>query len=186
MIFHFRVRCARSGRRGRGRCWHFAPEQRQKKLEQGLPSRETSEIVTFSVSRQHGSLGICCRNRFSHRADRDKHLSGKRMGGGVSFMINDSWCNHNNIQELKSFCSPNLEFLTIKCRPFYQPREFSTVIVTTVYIPPQADTNTALKELLWTLCKLETKCPEATFIVAEDFNKAYLRTGLTKFYQHTY
>jgi hypothetical protein len=48
-----------------------------------------------------------------HRADRDKHLSGKRKGGGVCVMINDSWCNYNNIQELKSFCSPNLEFLTI-------------------------------------------------------------------------
>jgi hypothetical protein len=33
---------------------------------QGLPSRETSEIATFSVSRKHGSLGIHCRN--SHRA----------------------------------------------------------------------------------------------------------------------
>ena len=57
-----------------------------------------------------------------HRADREKHLSGKRKGGGVCFMINDSWCNHNNIQELKSFCSLDLEFLTIKCRPFYLPR----------------------------------------------------------------
>ena len=51
-----------------------------------------------------------------HRADRDKHFSGKRNGGGVCFMINDSWCNHNNIQELKSSCSPNLEFLTINHR----------------------------------------------------------------------
>jgi hypothetical protein len=50
-----------------------------------------------------------------HHADRDKHLSGKRKGGGVCFMINDSWCNHNNIQELKYFCSPDLDFLTIKC-----------------------------------------------------------------------
>jgi hypothetical protein len=48
---------------------------------------------------------------FMHHADSDKHLSGKN-GGVVCFMINDSWCNHNNIQEIKSFCSPNLEFLT--------------------------------------------------------------------------
>ena len=30
------------------------------------------------------------------------------------------------------------------------------VIVTALYIPPQSDTTSALKELYWTLCKLET------------------------------
>ena len=99
-------------------------------------------------------------------------------------MINESWCDHNNIQELKSFCSPDLEFLTIKCQPHYLPREFSLIIITAVYIP-QADTSTALKELHWTLCKLETTYPEAAFIVAGDFNKANLKTRLPKFYQHT-
>jgi hypothetical protein len=44
-----------------------------------------------------------------------------------------------------------------------------------VYIPPQVDTKTAIKELHWTLCKLETLYPEAAFIVAGDFNKANLR-----------
>ena len=116
---------------------------------------------------------------FMHRADRNKHLSGKKKGGGVCFMINDSWYNHNNIQELKSFCSPDLEFLTIKCRLYHLLRQFSSVIVTAVYIPPQADTTTALKELHWTLCKLETIYPEAAFIVAGDFNKANLRTRLS-------
>jgi hypothetical protein len=97
-------------------------------------------------------------------------------------MINDGWCN-NNIQELKSFCSPKLAFLTIKCRPFYQPREFSSVIVTAVYIPPQAD-KTALKELHWTLCKQEIIYPEGAFIVDGDFNKANFRTKLPKFHHH--
>jgi hypothetical protein len=53
-----------------------------------------------------------------------------------------------------------------------------------VYIPPQVDTTTALKELHWTLYKLETIYSEAAFIVAGDFNKANLRTRLPKFYQH--
>ena len=102
-----------------------------------------------------------------HRADRDEHLSGKRKGGGVCFMIN-SWCNYNNVQEHKSFCSPDLEFLTTKCQPYYLPREFSSVIITAVYIPSQADTAAALKELHWTLYKLETIYPEDAFIVAGD------------------
>ena len=80
-------------------------------------------------------------------------------------MINDSRCNCYNIQELKSFCSPDLEYLTFKCRPYYLEREFSLVIVKAMYIPQQANTKTALKELHWTLCKLETIYPEAAFIV---------------------
>uniref|UniRef100_A0A8C8EX64 Cyclin-dependent kinase 8 n=1 Tax=Oncorhynchus tshawytscha TaxID=74940 RepID=A0A8C8EX64_ONCTS len=48
----------------------------------------------------------------THRADRNKHLSGKKTGGGVCLMANVTWCDERNIQELKSFCSPDLEFLT--------------------------------------------------------------------------
>uniref|UniRef100_A0A8C7RMN2 trypsin n=1 Tax=Oncorhynchus mykiss TaxID=8022 RepID=A0A8C7RMN2_ONCMY len=62
--------------------------------------------------------------------------------------------------------------------------KFLSVIVTAVFIPPQADTKTALKELHWTLCKLETIYPEAAFIVAGDFKTVNLRTRLPKFYQH--
>uniref|UniRef100_A0A8K9USR6 Reverse transcriptase domain-containing protein n=1 Tax=Oncorhynchus mykiss TaxID=8022 RepID=A0A8K9USR6_ONCMY len=120
----------------------------------------------------------------THRADRNKHLSGKKRGGGVCLMANVTWCDERNIQELKSFCSPDLEFLTSKCRPHYLPREFSSIIITAVYIPPQADTSMALNELYLTLCKLETIYPEAAFIVAGDFNKANLKTRLPKFYQH--
>ena len=35
---------------------------------------------------------------FMRHADRNKRLSGRKKGGGVCLMINDSWCNHNNIQ----------------------------------------------------------------------------------------
>ena len=42
----------------------------------------------------------------------------------------------------------------------------------------------ALKELNWTLCKLETTYPEAVFIVAGYFNQANLKTKLPKFYHH--
>jgi hypothetical protein len=42
----------------------------------------------------------------------------------------------------------------------------------------------ALKELHWTLCKLETIYPEAASVEAGDFNKANLRKRQPKFYQH--
>ena len=100
-------------------------------------------------------------------------------------MINETWCEHNNTQELRSFCSPDLEFLTIKCRPHYLPMEFSLIIITAVYIRPQADTSMDLNELDLTLYKLETTYLEAAFIEAGDFNKANLKTRLPKFYHCT-
>ncbi len=48
---------------------------------------------------------------------------------------------------IKSFCSPDLEFHTLLCRPFWLPRDFTAIIITAVYIPPQANTDQALKEL---------------------------------------
>jgi hypothetical protein len=48
-----------------------------------------------------------------HHAGRNKELSRKKKGRGVGFMINYSWCG---VLELKSFCSPDLEYPTIKCR----------------------------------------------------------------------
>jgi len=41
----------------------------------------------------------------------------------------------------------------ISSRPFYLPREFSTVIISVVYIPPPADTDMALSDLHDVLCR---------------------------------
>ncbi len=58
--------------------------------------------------------------------------AGKIKGGGVCFMINKKWCDPRNISILSRSCSPHLEHLSIICRPFYLPREFSAVIATAV------------------------------------------------------
>ncbi len=73
--------------------------------------------------------------------------AGKTKGGGVCFMINKKWCDPRNISILSRSYSPHLEHLSIICRPFYLPREFTSIIVTAVYIPPQADTSLALSKL---------------------------------------
>ncbi len=78
-----------------------------------------------------------------HRSDRTKELTGKSRGGGVCFYINNLWCDERNIHSIKSFCSPDLEFHTLLCRPFWLPREFTAIIITAVYIPPQANTDQA-------------------------------------------
>ncbi|KAI4898535.1 hypothetical protein NFI96_016281, partial [Prochilodus magdalenae] len=63
-------------------------------------------------------------------------------------------------------------------------REFSSIILTTVYIPPQADKSRALKALYETINRLENSHPEAVLIVVWDFNRANLIMVLPKYYQH--
>ncbi|XP_076734249.1 uncharacterized protein lrrc38a isoform X1 [Maylandia zebra] len=120
---------------------------------------------------------------FVLRADRTAE-SNKTKGGEVCFMVNKNWCDSRSISTLSSGCSPHLEFLSIKCRPFYLPRELTSVIATAVYIPPQADTGMALSELHDVLSSLQNKDPGAALIVAGDFNKANLRQIMPNFYQH--
>ncbi len=111
-----------------------------------------------------------------HRSDRTKELTGKSTGGGVCFFINNSSCDERNLHSIKSFCSPDLEFHMLLCRPFWLPREFTAIIITAVYIPPQANTDQALKELYGNISEQETTYPDAAFIVTGDFNKANFRT----------
>ncbi len=102
----------------------------------------------------------------------------------MCFMINKKWCDPRNISILSCSCSPHLEHLSIICRPFYLPREFSSIVITSVYIPPQADTSLALPNLHDVLSGYNNKHPDAAFIIAGDFNKANLKKVLPNFHQH--
>ncbi len=110
--------------------------------------------------------------------------AGKTKGGGMCFMINKKWCDPRNISILSCSCSPHLEHLSIICRPFYLPREFSSIVVTAVYIPPQAETSLALSKLHDVLSGYINKHPDAAFIIAGDFNKANLKMVIPNFHQH--
>ncbi len=110
--------------------------------------------------------------------------TGKTKGGGVCFMINKKWCDPRNISILSRSCSPHLEHLSIICRPFYLPWEFTLIIVTAVYIPPQADTGLALSKLHDELSGYINKHTGAACIIAGDFNKANLRKVMLNFQQH--
>ena len=48
--------------------------------------------------------------------------SGKSKGGGVCCMVNNLWCSD---VEILCFCSPNLENLMSRCRPYHIPMEFT-------------------------------------------------------------
>ncbi|KAI4889071.1 hypothetical protein NFI96_016104, partial [Prochilodus magdalenae] len=77
-----------------------------------------------------------------------------------------------------------LDLLVVKCRPFYLPREFSTVFILAVYIPPRANSAAALGLLHDAISKQETAHPDAVFTVTGDFNHCSLRTVLPKYHQH--
>ncbi len=119
-----------------------------------------------------------------HRSDRAKELTGKSRGGGVCFYINNLWCDERNLHFIKSFCSPDLEFHMLLCQRFWLPREFTTIIITAVFIPPQANTDQALKELYGNISEQETTHPDVAFVVTGDFNKANFRTIAPKYLQH--
>uniref|UniRef100_A0A8C7FJH4 Mitochondrial glutamate carrier 1 n=1 Tax=Oncorhynchus kisutch TaxID=8019 RepID=A0A8C7FJH4_ONCKI len=43
----------------------------------------------------------------------------KTRGGGLCLFVNNSWCTKSNIKEVSRFCSPEVEYLMISCRPHY-------------------------------------------------------------------
>lgn len=71
-----------------------------------------------------------------HRTDRVVSTSSKLHGRGLTIYINNSWCW--DAKTIFKFCSKDVEFLTVKCRPFYLPCELTTVFITAVYVPRSA------------------------------------------------
>jgi hypothetical protein len=84
----------------------------------------------------------------------------------------------SNFKEVSRYCSPEVEYLMISCRPHYLPREFSSILLVAVYIPPQTDagTETALNKLYKAISKKQNAHPEVALLVAEDFNAGKLKS----------
>ncbi|KAK3565557.1 hypothetical protein QTP86_012217 [Hemibagrus guttatus] len=116
------------------------------------------------------------------RADRVAESAGKSRGGGTCFYINERWCT--DVTVLKKTCCPDLEAFFINCKPFYSPREFSSFILVSVYIPPQAHVSSALQHLADEITHTEQQHPDSVIIILGDFNKANLSHELPKFKQH--
>lgn len=81
------------------------------------------------------------------RLDRNFAASNKSKWGGVSILINLRWCSDAKI--INRECSSDIENITICCRPFYLPREFSCCFVTAVYIQPRAKAESANRKQPW-------------------------------------
>ncbi len=116
------------------------------------------------------------------RTERKSSQGKAKVGAFVS--ISTTRGVMKGIYTIKSFCSPDLEFHMLLCRPFWLPREFTAFIITAVYIPPQANTDQALRELYGNISEQETAHPDAAFVITGDFNKANFRTIAPKYFQH--
>ena len=54
-------------------------------------------------------------------------------------MVNKRWCIDSKL--ISTLCSRDLETITVDCRPFYSPREFASIVLMGVYIPPRCRRN---------------------------------------------
>lgn len=75
----------------------------------------------------------------------------------------------------------------MKCLPFYLLREFTSIAIVTVYIPPCANAKEALKELHNAISEKQAAHPDAFLTASGDFKHVNLKTVLPtqdKFYQH--
>ncbi len=119
-----------------------------------------------------------------YRADRALIEGGKRRGGGLCVYINNVWCRDAVV--VCKHCSPLVEFMIIKCRPFYLPREYTAILLVAVYIPPNSNNNRseALNYLYQHISEQQTAHPDAFLILAGDFNHADLKSVFPKIYQH--
>lgn len=116
------------------------------------------------------------------RLDRDAQVTGKKLGGGVCIYINEGWCNNYTLRD--SYCSEDIELLSISLRPFYLPREFGQVFVTVVYIHPRANTRVAANRICDTVVKLENIAPDAPKFILGDFNACSIKSVLPNYYQY--
>ena len=77
-----------------------------------------------------------------------------------------------------------LETLIINCRPFYSPREFSSVVLVGVYIPPEVNAAKAINQLADQILSMENANPDSVVIVVCNFNHTCLSKALPRYKQH--
>ena len=119
------------------------------------------------------------------RADRTSD-SGKLLGGGLRVFVNEQWCHPNNISIKHKSSSKNAEIIIIGLPPYYIPREFSHVILTTSYGPNNTDANKAALQISEASINCESSAPDALFQFNGDFNHCELVQSGNQYYLHIY
>lgn len=119
-------------------------------------------------------------DRTLHRQDRSDD-TGKSRGGGLCVYVNNNWCTQSRI--IDSHCSRDVESLSVLRRPFLL-KELTVVILTAVYIPPDAIVSSALAHHHQTISKQQKIHPDGVHVIAGDLSQACLKSVLPKFTQY--
>ncbi len=90
----------------------------------------------------------------------------------------------NNTAVVSKHCSSLVEFMFVKCRPFYMPREFTAMLLSRFTFHRVQTLKTRFVNCIAPSVNNKQITPTAFFIIAGDFNHANLKTVLPKFYQH--
>ena len=77
-----------------------------------------------------------------------------------------------------------LETLIINCRPFYSPREFSSVVLVGVYISSEVNAAKAINQLADQILAVENANPDSAVIVVGDSNHTCLSKALPRYKWH--
>ena len=59
-------------------------------------------------------------------------------------ILNERWCDSGHITVKEHHCTKNIELLAVSVRPYHLAREFSHVIVLTVYVFNHASLSASL------------------------------------------
>lgn len=78
--------------------------------------------------RQVTDYAVQLQTHFIHRGDRTA-ASTEAKAGGV--FISNSWCR--DVKTVYKHCLPDVEFLQLRCCPYYLPQEFTAVSLAAVY-----------------------------------------------------
>lgn len=77
--------------------------------------------------------------------------------------------------------SPDLELLTVMCKPLYLPRKFSSIILAAVYIPPSASAPSMSQQLADHITVVENSNPDTVVLALGDFNHVSLKKALPRY-----
>ena len=143
-----------------------------------------SSLLCFTETWLHSHIpdhSVAAPGFLTVRADRDFNVSGKKKGGGIAMYVSERWCNPRHVCIKERLCSPDIELLAVGLCPYYLPREFTSAIVITIYIPPSADREAAADVINTTVSRLQTQEPNAFVVTNGDFNHVMLDCSLPGF-----
>lgn len=81
-------------------------------------------------------------------------------------------CRCTNVTVKDTHCSPDIEYMMLQCRPFYPSREFTSVVITAVQVPPQPNAKLAMEKLHFAINQQLAAQPDSIVIAVGDLNHA--------------